>query len=81
MVYKFLLRLDYCVHAEQTSVGARQTSAGAGRLGEGWTTSVGAERSSFFGLSAIFLPPKIRCGQAWPTDPPPPLLHKCTKVP
>ena len=49
-VYKFLLRLDYCVHDEQTSAGdteAGQTSAGAGRLGKGWTTSAGAERLSF----------------------------------
>jgi hypothetical protein len=46
----FLLGLDYCVHAEQTSAEAAesgQTFAGAGRLGEGWTTSAGAERLSF----------------------------------
>ena len=52
-MYKFLLWLDYRVHAEQTSagaVGARQTSAGAGRLGEGWTASARAERLSFFGF-------------------------------
>ena len=38
MVNKFLLRLDLCVHDEQTSAGdtgAGQTSAGAGRLGKG----------------------------------------------
>ena len=49
-MYKFLLRLDFCVHDEQTSAGdtrAGQTSARAGRLGKGWTTSVGAERLNF----------------------------------
>ena len=56
MVYKFLLRLDYCVHAEQTSVGAGQTSAGAGRLCKGWTTSAAAERSSFSMRLRCFYP-------------------------
>ena len=49
-MYKFLLRLDFSVHDEQTFAGdkgAGQTSAGAGRLGKGWTTSAGAEHLSF----------------------------------
>ena len=60
-MYKFLLRLDYCVHAEQTSAGAPgtgQTSVGAGRLGEGWTTSVGAECLSFSIHLRCFSPKK-----------------------
>jgi hypothetical protein len=60
-VYKFLLRLDFCVHDEQTSAvdtGAGQTSAGAGRLGKGWTTSEGADRLSFSVCLRCFSPKK-----------------------
>ena len=57
MGQKFLLRLDLCVHDEQTSAGV----TGSGRLGRGLTTYVGAERLT---LSAMFLPKKIRSGQA-----------------
>ena len=49
-MYKFLLWLEFCVHDEQTAAGdteAGQTSAGAGRLGKGLTTSAGAEHLSF----------------------------------
>ena len=56
---KFLLWLDFCVHNEQTSagdMGAGQTSAGAGRLGKGWTTSAGAERLSFSVCLRCFSP-------------------------
>ena len=49
-------------------MGAGQTYAGAGKLGKGWTTSAGAERLSFIGLSAIFLPQKIRSGQLRPVQ-------------
>ena len=60
-MYKFLLRLDFSVHDEQTSAGdtgAGQTSAGAGRLGKGWTTSAGAEHLSFSVCLRCFSPKK-----------------------
>ena len=60
-MYKFLLRLDFCVHDEQTSAGdagAGQTSVGAGRWGKGWTTSAGAERLSFSVCLRCFSPKK-----------------------
>ena len=62
MVYKFLLRLDFSVHNEQTSAGdtgAGQTSAGAGRLGKGWTTSAGAEDLCFLVCLLCFSPKKF----------------------
>ena len=61
-MYKFLLRLDYCVHAEQASTvvaGAGQTSAGAGGLGKDWTTSARADRLGFFWFICEVSPPKI----------------------
>ena len=48
-------------HDEQTSArdtGAGQTSAGAGRLGKGWTTSAGAECLSFSVCLRCFSPEK-----------------------
>ena len=60
-MYKFLLRLDFCIHDEQTSAGdtgAGQTSAGAGRLDKGWTTSVGAGHLSFSVCLQCFSPQK-----------------------
>ena len=66
-MYKLLLRLDFCVHDEQTSAGdtgAGQTSVGAGRLGKGWTTSPGAGHLILLFFSAMFLSQKICSGQA-----------------
>ena len=44
--------MDYCVHTEQTSAGA----AGAGILGEGWTTAVRAELLTFLVFVRCFSP-------------------------
>ena len=60
-MYKFLLWLAFCVHDERTSAGdtgAGQTSAGAGRLNKGWTTSAGAERLSFSFVGDVSPPKK-----------------------
>ena len=60
-MYKFLLRLDFCVHDEQTSAGdtgAGQTSAGAGRLSKGRTTSAGADCLNFSVCLRCFSPKK-----------------------